>query len=307
MDSLASLLTGGIAFDTPPTAGGASEPSQPGTVFKVFKKFSSIQEEKYVLTRPFLVNFDGSVRGLSVGAPVEFRGIKIGSVSDIAIEIDPKTLEIKIPVLLEIQPERVTSTKTAQSREEYEVMKQLVKRGLRAQLETGSLLTGQLFVQLDFHPDLPQQELIITGKYPEIPAVPATMDQLRRTVTDVMAEIRRLPLDKIAQEILETVEGGNRLVNSHEAQEAIRNLNAALGNVEKLTGNVDQKVGGLATSMDKTLATLRQALQVADPNSPAAVNLNHALEELSGAARSIRVLAEYLEQHPEALVKGKSE
>jgi paraquat-inducible protein B len=238
---------------------------------------------------------------------VEFRGIKIGSVSDIAIAIDPKTLEIKIPVLLNLQPERITSTKVAQSREEYEVMKHMVKRGLRAQLETGSLLTGQLFVQLDFHPDLPQQELVMSGKYPEIPAVPATMDQLRRTVTDVMAEIRRLPLDQIAKEILETVEGGNRLINSHEAQEAIRNLNAALGNVEKLTGSVDQKVGGLATSMDKTLATLRQALQVADPNSPAAVNLNHALEELSGAARSIRVLAEYLEQHPEALVRGKSE
>jgi paraquat-inducible protein B len=164
-----------------------------------------------------------------------------------------------------------------------------------------------LFVQLDFHPDLPQQELVMSGKYPEIPAVPATMDQLRRTVTDVMAEIRRLPLDQIAKEILETVEGGNRLINSHEAQEAIRNLNAALGNVEKLTGSVDQKVGGLAMNMDKTLATLREALQVADPNSPAAVNLNHALEELSGAARSIRVLAEYLEQHPEALVRGKSE
>ncbi len=305
MDSLASLLSGGIAFDTPPTAGGASEPSQPGTVFKVFKNFASIQDENYVLTRPFLVNFDGSVRGLSVGAPVEFRGIKIGSVSDIAISIDPKTLEIQIPVLLNLQPERITSTKVAQSRGEYEVMKHMVKRGLRAQLETGSLLTGQLFVQLDFHPNLPQQELLLTGKYPEIPAVPATMDQLRRTVTDVMAEIRRLPLDKIAKEILETVEGGNRLVNSPDIQKAVQNLNAALGNVEKLTAGLDRKVDELATSVDKTLVTVRKALHVTDPNSPAAVNLNQALEELSGAARSIRVLADYLEQHPEALVKGK--
>jgi len=308
MESLSSLLTGGIAFDTPATAGGSSEPSQPGTTFELFKSFASIQEEKYVVTRPFLVNFDGSVRGLSVGAPVEFRGIKIGSVSDIAINFDPKTLEIKIPVLIDIQPERIASTKMIQvqaQKEKYAAMKRLVKRGLRAQLQTGSLLTGQLFVQLDFHPDLPKQELIMAGKYPEIPAVPATMDQLRRTVTDVMAEIRRLPLDKIAQEILETVEGANHLVNSPDTQEAVHSLNAALGNVEKLTEGLDQRVNSLTVSLDKTLAKARSAMEVANPNSPAAVNLNSALKELSAAARSIRVLADYLEQHPEALVKGK--
>ena len=306
MDSLASLLSGGIAFDNPPIAGGSSEPAKPGTVFKVFKSFASIKEEKYVLTRPFLVNFDGSIRGLNVGAPVEFRGIKVGHVSDIAMQVDPKSLEITIPVLLELQPERVRSTTEIQSdKDKYGIMKKLVRRGMRAQLETGSLLTGQLFVQLDFHKNLPQQELIMTGKYPEIPAVPATMDQVRRTVTDVMAEIRRLPLDKIAEELLETVEGANHLVNSPDAQEAVENLNAALANVNKLTEGLDQKVDGLATSLEKTLKTARETLQVADPNSPAAVKINTTLEELSAAARSIRVLADYLEQHPEALVKGK--
>ena len=306
MASLASLLSGGIAFDTPVTAGGANEPSQPGTVFKVFENFSSIKEEKYVLTRLFLVNFDGSVRGLSVEAPVEFRGIKIGSVSDIAITFDPKTLDIKIPVLLELQPERIASTKLVEAqKDKYAIMKQLVKRGLRAQLQTGSLLTGQLFVQLDFHPNLPQQTLIMTGKYPEIPAVPATMDQLRRTVTDLMAEIRRMPLDKIAEELLETIKGANRLVNAPELDEAVRNLNATLRNVEKMTHGVDQKVDGLTMSMEKTLATVREAVEVIDPNSPAAVNFNSALQELAAAARSIRILAEYLEQHPESLVHGK--
>ncbi|MDR4461890.1 MAG: MlaD family protein [Nitrospirales bacterium] len=309
MESLSSLLSGGIAFDTPAMAGGSGEPSQPGTAFKLFRNFSSIQDEKYVLTRPFMVNFDGSVRGLSVGAPVEFRGIKIGIVSDIAVNLDPNTLEIKIPILIEIQPERITTTQVMQSQiseDQYAVMKHMVKRGLRARLETGSLLTGQLFVGLDFYKDLPQKELILTGKYPEIPAIPATMDQLRRTVTDVMAEIRRLPLDRIGKEILETVEGGNRLVNSPETQQAIQNLNAALGNVEKLTGGLDQQVDSLMANLDKTLVTVQKGLRIVDPDSPAAVNMNNALKELSAAARSIRVLADYLEQHPEALVKGKN-
>ena len=313
MESLSSLLTGGIAFDTPEIAGGSDEPSQPGTVFKLFRNFSSIQDEKYVLTRPFVINFDGSVRGLSVGAPVEFRGIKIGIVSDIAVNLDPNTLEIKIPVLIEIQPERITTTQVMQSpimqskisEDKYAVMKHMVKRGLRAQLETGSLLTGQLFVGLDLHQNLPEKELIMTGKYPEIPAIPAAMDELRRTVTDVMAEVRRLPLDKIAKEILETVEGGNRLVNSPDTQKAVHNLNAALGNVEKFTEGLDRQVDTLMTNLDNTLVTVQKGLRQIDPNSPAAVNMNNALKELSAAARSIRVLADYLEQHPEALVKGK--
>ncbi|MFA9562036.1 MAG: hypothetical protein ACERKU_06850, partial [Nitrospirota bacterium] len=100
-------------------------------------------------------------------------------------------------------------------------------------------------------------------------------------------------------------EGANHLVNSPEVQEAVHNLNAALGNVEKLTEGMDKRVNRLQFSVEKTLAKARQALELADPNSPAAVNLNSALKELSAAARSIRVLADYLEQHPEALVKGK--
>jgi len=305
MGSLASLLAGGLAFDTPVTAGGSTEPSKPGTVFKVFKNFSSIKEETYVVKRHFLVHFDGSVRGLNVGASVEFRGIKIGSVKDIAVKFDPDTLEIHVPVLLEIEADRIAPIKVIKKRAPNVVMKKLIERGLRAQLEMGSLLTGQLFVNLDFHPDLPRQSLIMTGKYPEIPAVPATMDQLRRTVTDVLAEIRRMPLDKIAEELLETIEGANRLVNAPELEEAIRNLNATLHNIEKMTHGVDQKVDGLTTSMEKTLEAAREALEGVDPNSPAAVNLNSALKELAAAARSIRILADYLEQHPESLVHGK--
>jgi len=307
--SLATLLAGGIAFDTPAIAVGSSEPSNPGTVFKVFKNFASIKEEKYVLKRHVLVYFDGSVRGLSLGAPVEFQGIKIGSVADIAVNFDPDNLKIQIPVLLVLEVDRLASKKTVEKMEKtmapFSVLNKFVERGMRAQLQTGSLLTGQLFVEFAFHPNLPRKSLIMTGKYPEIPAVPATMDQLRRTVIDVMAEIRRMPLDKIAEELLETIEGANRLMNAPELEEAVRNLNATLQNVEKMTHNVDKKVDGLTTSMEKTLEAAREALEGVDPNSPAAVNLNSALKELAGAARSIRILADYLEQHPESLVHGK--
>ncbi len=327
MESLASLIAGGLAFDTPVTAGGSAKPSKSGTVFRLFEGFQEIGESLYVYKTPYLLYFEGSVRGLQIGAPVEFRGIKIGSVTDIAVDINHKTLDIRIPVVIEIEPERVSSREIVKagikSGEKYRALPILVERGLRAQLKTGSLLTGQLFLELDFYPDLPPAKVNMTGKYPEIPTVPSTMDTLRRSVTDVLTEIRNLPLDKIAYELLETLEGANRFANSPEliesvetlnqtlkeiqklARDANRNLGVAQEDIQKLTRNVDQEVESLASSAKETLAVARNAMKIADPNSPAAVNLANALKELSDAARSIRVLAEYLERHPEALVHGK--
>ncbi len=281
MGSLASLLSGGVAFDTPVTAGGSSDPSQPGTVFDLFESFAGIAEASYVRKIPYLLHFDGSVRGLSVGAPVEFRGIKVGSVTDIAVELNTKTLEVRVPVVIEIEPDRVVPLEAIGDRKKYEVIGKMVERGLRAQLQTGSLLTGQLFVELEFHPKLPRQQLVTTGKYPAIPTVPATMDELRRTVTDVLAEVRRLPLDKIAYELLETVKGTKRLANSPELLQSVRTLTKTLDNLQKLTGDLDKKMTSLAPKTEQ------------------------ALEELAAASRSIRVLADYLERHPEALVRGK--
>ena len=314
MESLASLIAGGIEFDTPVMAGGNEKPSKPGTVFELFGSFASIGEAKYVRKVPYLLHFDGSVRGLKVGAPVELKGIRIGTVTDIAVKFDPQTLNFEVPVAIEVEPDRILTSEVQEvidqlnAEEPYAVGRMLVeKHGLRAQLQTGSLLTGQLFVDLDFYPKLPPMGLRMTGKYPEIPTVPSTLDSFRRTATNVLEELRKLPLDKIAHELLKTLEGTKRLTNSPDLMQAVKKLNKTLENVQKLTYAVDKSVGSLATSTEKTLAAARSALEVADPNSPTAVNLANTLEELAAAARSIRVLADYLEQHPESLVHGKSE
>ena len=309
--SFASLIAGGISFDTPPLDIEDANQSPEGFTFELYKSYDTIGESAIITKRPFIALFDGSLRGLNIGAPVELRGIRVGTVTDIRSEIDRESMEIRLPVFFHIEPERVKATSesddivvesTAQA---YKNIDAMVRRGMRAQLMTGSLLTGQLYVDLDFHPDLPVQGLNYKRKYPVIPTVPTTMDEFRTTAHSLLRKLRNLPLDKIAHEILETTEGANQLVNSPEAQEAMQSLNAALGNVEKLTEGMDKRVNRLQYSVEKTLLKARQALELADPNSPAAENLNSALKELAAAARSIRVLADYLEQHPEALVKGK--
>ena len=314
METFTSLIVGGIEFDTPIMAGGTGNPSSPDTIFELFDSFSSIGEAKYVRKVPYLLHFDGSVRGLKVGAPVELKGIKVGTVTDIAVKFDPTTVNFEVPVAIEVQPDRILTSEVQEAvdqlnaAEPYSVGRMLVEQhGLRAQLQTGSLLTGQLFVDLDFHPDLPRKPLLMTGKYPEIPTVPSTLDEFRRSVTNILEELRKLPLDKIAHELLDTLKGTKRLANSPDLLQAVQTFSDTLENVQKLTYDVDQSVASLATSTEKTLAAARSAFEVADPNSPAAVNLANTLEELAAAARSIRVLADYLEQHPESLVHGKSE
>ncbi len=307
MESLATLIAGGIAFDTPLTAVGGDSQSKPDTVFRLYENFKNISESKYVRKRPWLLHFDGSVRGLQVGAPVEFRGIKLGEVVDIAAEYNPETLEVTIPVVIEIEPERLTSLEVVDSQEPLVVAKKMIARGLRAKLEVGSLLTGQLYVDLEFYPDAPKKELIVTGKYPEMPTLSSTMDQFKSTATSLLAQIRQLPLEEIAKELLGTIKGLNRLSNSPGLAKAVNDLDDTLAEFRRLASHTGKDVGKLADSAEDTLHAARSALEIADPSTPAGANVATTLEELASAARSIRVLADYLAQHPEALVKGKSE
>lgn len=320
--SIASLITGGISFDSPITADGKSEPIKPGTICQLFQNHDSIGESKYVKKVPYLLHFVGSVRGLKKGAPVEFRGFKVGSVTDVSVTINPETLAITIPVIIVLEPERLTTSSLTGISKPYKVTDLMVQQGLRAQLQTGNLLTGQLYVDLDFHNDLAKEALLMDGKYPEIPTIPATLNVFKKSALDLMAEIRKIPFNKIGNGLLKTIQGANRLTNSPELLEAVHNLNATLTELHKLTSkggalnksfdniailseHMDSKIAALAKSIEKTLKTIRNTMATADPNSPAVINFTNTMNELSSTARSVRSLADYLEQHPESLIHGK--
>jgi paraquat-inducible protein B len=168
------------------------------------------------------------------------------------------------------------------------------------------LLTGQLFVDLDFYPDSPPKQLVYGGKYPEVPTVPSALADIEKSATDILTKLKALPLDKIGNEVLATVQGTNRVANDPELKDAIRSLNAALKDIQKLTQSLDKQVVTLAAGAEKNLGAAHGILEGLEPGAPMAVDLGNALEELAAAARSIRVLSNYLERHPEALLYGKS-
>lgn len=308
-------------------------------------------------TTKFEMYFEGSVKGLNVGAPVVFRGVKVGTVTDIQLIFDPSDMSIQIPVTVELEPHRITRLRGRPDPERY--LRLLVERGLRARLELQSLVTGQLMVELDFHPDKPVK-LVGTGtKYPELPTIPSSLEELSKRIEEV-------PIEEIFNKLLLAVEGIEKVVNSPKVGETVGSLQHALEDIRKLVRNVDAQVATLSSSIEKTLGdtwkllqnvnnqvapltssikdtvgdygklardvdvqvatltssiektlqTTRSALEQGKrtlamaesdlgEDSPVIYELDNALKEVAAAARSIRLLTDYLKRHPEALLKGK--
>jgi paraquat-inducible protein B len=284
----------------------------------------------------FVMYFEGSVQGLSIGSPVLFRGVKVGSVTDIAMDFNPSDLSILIPVYVEGKADTPSRDMLKGDRTtlQEEVVQPLIKRGLRAQLELQSVVTGQLVIALDLHPNTRANFVGKDKKYAEIPTIPTTLQQLTK-------QLESMPIEEIVQELRSTLAGIQKVVNSPElakimasgskgAEETrllIRHLDGQLGplagstneavqEIRELVANMNSELGPLTTHIadvsEEARATLKRARTALDTidgavgdDSALAYRLPKALKELEGAARSIRLLADELSQHPEALVWGK--
>jgi paraquat-inducible protein B len=304
-ESVQALLAGGIAFDTPISA-TPGKPSAEDTVFALYDSFESVTQAGFTKKVPYLVQFDESVRGLSPGAPVEFRGMRVGTVSDVGLQIDVATESVRIPVTIEIEPQRIAFTGSTKDNPyddtPYVLMEKLVERGLRAQLQPGNILTGQMLVDLGFHPGAAPAKLNRSGEYPEIPSVPSEIDALTASASGILTELAALPLTELVQDLRTTVQGVNELVTSPQTAETLETLKVTANALQTVVQTMDQQLGPLLTQAQGTLAS---ADAMVGSNSQTRYDLDSMLKELAGAARSIRVLTDYLERHPEALIRGK--
>jgi len=334
-ESLVTLILGGIAFDTPTNLepGG---PAETGDVFLLYDSREKISEKTYANKFNWLLYFDGSVRGLSAGAPVEFKGIQVGKVLDVSLELSPDRRTCRIPVLIETEPERFWPAHTPfEEAKQKTFMINLVKKGLRAKLKTGNLLTGQLLVDLDLYPNADKEQIDFSGKYPKLPTLPGPTEEIMASLTRLLTKLDAFPIEAIGQDLRDTARGINRLVNASELREAVITLNETLSQAQELmtrinTGTVPEFNAGVeqfnaAFSRLNTLvqklndevtptisATLQQAQgTLSDIDSFVHTDaslfqgLKRALSEIEGAARAIRVTADYISRHPDALIYGK--
>jgi len=312
-ESLVTLMLGGIAFDTPQNLepGGAV---QEGEIFTLYESRDAIFQKTYAEKQNFLLHFAGSVRGLTIGAPVEFRGIRLGQVTDVSLKFEVDQRDFRIPVLIEIEPERISASGTVPKAAGGErLIDYMVAQGLRAQLRTGSLITGQLLVDLDLHPEAPPAKIDWDGRYPELPTLPAPMEEITASLTQLLNKFERLPIEQIGEDLRDTVRGASQLVNSAELREAIAALNQTAIQFQQMAGTLNASVApGAKDAVDQLNATLAQAQKTLEgvgnsvsPDSALLGELKRTLSELADAARSIRVMADYLERHPDALIYGK--
>jgi paraquat-inducible protein B len=295
-------------------------------------------------TRNFVLYFDTSVNGLRVGAPVKLKGVEIGSVKDIRIQVGQGTAADKIPVIIEIDLKKLTQRGAADAAEatvDPEAMqKVIVDRGLRGQLDMESLVTGLLYVALDFFPGTPIDLVQKPGgdyDYPEIPTLPTTLEQAKGALTRVISKLEDIDFKELDANLQATLKGLNRTVNSPEIESVLRSLarvmpkvDQAVVNIRNLAGTMDDKVKILADDLQHTSADARLALKQAgdalkqtqetmkraegavanietlsDLDSPVNYELVKGLRDVSTAARSLRALTDYLERNPRAPIFGK--
>jgi paraquat-inducible protein B len=273
-------------------------------------------------TQNYVVYFDGSIKGLSVGSPVLWQGVHIGSVTSIVILTDLVKGKSQIPVLLQILPDEFKVVRG--ERDPKKNLATLIQRGLRAVLVTQSFITGQLAIEVGFYPGTPivmRRSLDNEyAEYMEIPTIPSTTQRLTEALEklDLAALEKHLEsaLDGIAkfvndpalnasiQGLKETLRDARKLVNRVDRQvdPLARGAKKTVKDVGNLARNLDGRVSGVSTSLDKTLSDARGFIS---QDSPLIVDLQNTLQELARMSRSIRQLADYLDQHPEALIRGK--
>ena len=291
--SVVSILIGGIAFDNPPakTTGG-TRPVSADTRFTLFPDRELAMKNPESDVRKFVMVFEESVRGLSVGAPVDFRGISIGEVSAINLLVDHQSGKVMTPVEVNLYPDRFRAKeivgKNEKQRTEEEgaaLLDAMVAQGLRSQLRTGNLLTGQLYIALDYLPHVQKAKINWAAAPPELPTARGNLQELQVALASVANKLDKLPLEQIGTDVRQTLKTAQSLLHRLDAEVAPEMRNAA------------SEARKALSSVDRMLAP-DQALQQ---------DTREAMRELSRAASSFRVLADYLERHPEALIRGKKE
>lgn len=298
--SLVSLLLGGVAFDLPKYLPQV-EPAGKDQVFYLYANQDDIQERSYRVKLHYMMYFDQNVRGLSIGAPVEIRGIKIGEVVDIKLEVNVGDVTARVAVLAVIEPERIDNViekgtsinsekASLSSLEAQGTILHFIENGLRAQLKNSNLLTGQLYVDFDFYPEAEPFVMLQRGGYQVMPTLPAPFEQIAQRVSDILKQIEKVPFNEIAQDL----------------HTSIKAIHGTLKAAEQVAGGVNEEIlPALKKALDGFQSTMDGIDSTFGQGSAMDHNTRAVLSEMTATIRSLRTLIDNVENNPQSLIFGK--
>lgn len=271
-------------------------------------------------TQDFVLYFQGSVNGLDTGAPVKFRGVPIGTVTDIRLALSAPRREPRVPVLIEIDQDRLVQLGASPDfvSTPLTMVQRMQDAGLRAQLQQQSLITGLLYVDLDLFPGSPK-DLVLpagSGPYPEIATLPTRFERAQAKIEEIFERVSRIDFEAVGKSLSGTIDGMNRLVNSPDVESTLVTLRETLTEIRKTTAelrsgtrplvaNVNGTTTDLRTTVQRLQATLDRLDALVDPRAPLVAGMTGALADVGEAARAVRQLAEHLDRDPSVLLTGK--
>jgi paraquat-inducible protein B len=332
-ESLAALLSGGIAFDTPAFT-SSIDPAAAQTIFTLHPDRDTAMRQPDGVARDYVLYFAEPLNGLSVGAPVMFLGLPAGEVTAVGLTHDPVTLDVRPRVDITLFPERLIARLPEKQQSAARAADQNLKqsrailrhlfdeRGMRAQLRSASLVTSQRYVALDYFPAAPKTKTDWNRDAPELPVMRSTLPDIEDKLVSVLAKLDKVPLDAIGanlnrslESLDQTLKDTRKLVGRLDAQ-VVPKLETTLEHTSTLVSRFDTEIApDLRTTLEETRRAVVAAERVMSsaqtmlvgPDAPAQQQLRDTLQEVTRAARAVRVLADSLERHPEALIRGRTE
>jgi paraquat-inducible protein B len=298
-ESLASILEGGVAFE--PASGATATAEVPAdTSFTLFTDRERAMREPTTAVQTFVMYFQGTLRGLSVGAPVDLRGIDIGEVKSLSVEYDRRAGALRFPVVVDIYPQRirgwprqhdhVKSGDDTADLSSRTLIDSLVEHGMRAEIETGNLLTGQQYVAVNVHKDVAPDQVKWDEQPPVFPTTPGALAEIQDSLGSIAKKLDKVEFDKISSRLIGTM----------------ASLEQTLKSTDRLVRHVDGSIAPqVAATLKEAQEAMKNAKEVLGKDAPLQSDLSDTLLQLSRAAKSISALADYLERHPEALIRGK--
>ncbi|MEI6208405.1 MAG: MlaD family protein [Desulfuromonadales bacterium] len=308
-ESMASILLGGIAFQSSEDRLNAP-PAGVNSTFNLFANKEEAMKRPDTVVEAYLLVFTESVRGLPIGAPVDLRGVTVGEVSRINVELDPHRKKFSMPVEIQFYPERLRAhyRKKAQGKamSSRELLSALVEHGFRAQLRSGNLLTGQLYVAFDFFPKAPTAKIDWSKSIPEFPTIAGSMEQFQTTLMQIVQKFEKMPLEELAGDARQTIRTLDGTLKSAEI--LLKSLDTVIvPEARSMLVDVRTSLADVRKTLDEARKALGEAKQTLSSEAPLQVDLREALREMSRAAQSLRMLGDYLERNPESLIRGKKE